>query len=119
MFVERLVAATVPKLELQIVLPYLGSISSITKARLTRLNRGLDLCKLRFIFETRKKLKNYFRFKDSVLETLQSNFVYKFKCRSCLAFYYGKTHRHMKVRISKRQSVSPRTGKQVKGTLSI
>ena len=61
---------------------------------------------------------NYFRFKDCVPETLQSNFVYKFKCGSCTASYYGKTYRHMKVRISEHQGVSPRTGKRVKGTLS-
>ena len=61
---------------------------------------------------------NYFRFKDCIPETLQSNFVYKFKCGSCTASYYGKTSRHMKVRISEHQGVSPRTGKRVKGTLS-
>ena len=33
-------------------------------------------------------------------------------------YYYGKTYRHMKVRISEHQGVSPRTGKRVKGTLS-
>ena len=61
---------------------------------------------------------NYFRFKDCVPETLQSNFVYKFKCGSCTASYYVKTYRHMKVRISEHQGVSSRTGKRVKGTLS-
>ena len=53
---------------------------------------------------------NYFRFKDCVPETLQSNFVYKFKCGSCTASYYGKTYRHMKALISEHQGVSPRTG---------
>ena len=61
---------------------------------------------------------NYFRFKDCVPETLQSNFVYKFKSASCTASYYGKNYRHMKVRISEHQGVSPRTGKRVKGTFS-
>ena len=31
---------------------------------------------------------------------------------------YGKTYRHMKVRVSENQGVSARTGKTVKGTLS-
>ena len=35
-FVQKPVFTTVPKLELRIVLPYLGNISSITKKRLNR-----------------------------------------------------------------------------------
>ena len=34
------------------------------------------------------------------------------------ASYNGKSCRHMKVRVSEHQGVSPRTGKRVKGTLS-
>ena len=101
------------------MLSYLGNISSITKNRLNRCNsERLKLCKLKIIFETGNRLKNYFRFKDRVPETLKCNFVYKFKCGSCTASYYGKTYRNMKVRVSEHQSVSPRTGKQVKGMLS-
>ena len=70
------------------------------------------------IFQTSSRLKNYFRFKDRLPETLQSNFVYKFKWDSCTVSYYGKTYRHMKVRVSEHQGVSPRACKQVKGTLS-
>ena len=101
------------------MLPYLGNISSITKKRLNRcISKRLKFCKLQIIFQTGNRLKNYFRFKDRVPETLQSNFVYKFKCTSCTASHYGKTYRHMKVRVSEHQGVSPRTGKRVKGTLS-
>ena len=118
-FVQKPVFTTVPKLELRIMLPYLGNISSITKKRLNRcISKRLKFCKLKIIFQTGNRLKNYFRFKDRVPETLQSNFVYKFKCGSCTASYYGKTYRHMKVRVSEHQGVSPRTGKRVKGTLS-
>ena len=101
------------------MLPYLGNISSITKKILNRcISKRLKFCKLKIIFQTGNRLKNYFRFKDRVPETLQSNFVYKFKCRSCTASYYSKTYRHMKVRISEHKGVSPRTDKRVKGTLS-
>ena len=114
-FIQKPVFTTVPKLELRIVLPYLGDISSITKKRLNRcISKRLTFCKL--IFQTGNRLKNYFRFKDRVPENLQSNFVYKFKCGSYTASYYGKTYRHMKVRVSEHQSVSPRT--RVKGTFS-
>ena len=118
-FVQKPVFTTVPKLELRIVLPYLANISSITKEKLNRcVGKRLKFCKLKIIFQTGNRLKNYFRPKDCVLETLQSNFIYKFKCGSCTASYYDETYRHMKVRISEHQGVSPTTGKQVKGTLS-
>ena len=104
---------------IRIVLSYIGNISSITKKRLNRcISKRLKFCKLKIVFQTDCRLKNCFRFKDRIPETLQSNFVYKFKCGSCTASYYGKTYRHMKVRLSKHQSVSPRTDKRVKGTLS-
>ena len=117
--VQKLVVTTVPKLELRMVLPYLGNISSITKKRLNRcIGKRLKLSKLKIIFQTGNRFKNYFRFKDRVPETLQSNFVYKCKCGSCTVSYYGKTYRYMKVRVSEHQRDSPRTGKRVKGTLS-
>ena len=79
-FIQKSVFTTVPKLELTILLPYLGNISSITKKRLNRcISKRLKFCKLKIIFQTGNRLKNYFRFKDRVPETLQSNFFYKFK----------------------------------------
>ena len=61
---------------------------------------------------------NYFSFKDVVPEPLRSCQIYNFTCGSCNASYIGKTFRHMKVRVSEHQGVSPRTGKHLKGTLS-
>ena len=101
------------------MLPYLGNISSITKKRLNIcISKRLKFYKLKIIFQTGSRLINYFRFKDNVSETVQSNFVYKFKCESCTTSYYGKTCRDMKVWVSEHQGVSPRTGKQVKSMLS-
>ena len=118
-FVQKPVFTTVPKLELRIVLPYLGNKSSITKKTLSRcISKRLRFCKLKTIFQTGNRLKNDFRFKYRVPETLQSNFVYEFKCGSCKASSYGKIYRRMKVQVSKHQGVSLRTGKRVKGTLS-
>ena len=118
-FLQKPVVTTALKLELRMTLPFLGNISSITKKRPTRcIGKRLKFRQLQIIFETGYRIMNYFRFKDCVHETLQSNFVYKFKCGSCTASYYGKTYRHMKVRISEHQGASPRTGKPVRGTLS-
>ena len=94
---------------------FLGSISDSTKIRLNRcIGKCFKFCKLRFIFQTSNRLKN----KDCVLETLQSNFVHKFKWGSCTASYYGKAYRHMKGQVSEHQGVSSRTGKLIKITLS-
>ena len=91
----------------------------IVKTRLTKtMNKHIKFCKLGVIFQINNRLRNYFDFKDSVPETLRSNLIYKFACRSCTASYIGKTYRHFKVRVSEHQSVSPRPGKPVKGTLS-
>ena len=69
--IQKPVFTTVPKLELRIVLPYLGNISSITKKRLNRcISKRLKFCKLQMNFQTGNRLKNYFRFKDRVPETL-------------------------------------------------
>ena len=118
-FIQKPVVTTVPKLKLRIMLPYLGNISSITKKRLNRcIGKRLKLSKLKIIFQTGNRLKSYFRFKDRVPETLQSNVACKCKCRNGTASCYGKTYRHIKVRVAEHQGDSPRTGERVKGTLS-
>ena len=94
-------------------------MSQIVKTRLTMtMNKHMKFCKLRVIFQTNNKLRNYFRFKYFVPETLRSSLIYKFSCRSCTASYIGKTYKHFKVKVSEHQGVSPRTGKPVKGALS-
>ena len=119
LFIQRLQIPCVPKKELRITLPYLGKMSQIVKTRLTKtINKHMKFCKFRVIFQTNNRLRNYFRFKHSVHETLRSNLIYKFSCGSCTASYIGSTYRHFKVRVSEHQGVSPRTGKPVKGTLS-
>ena len=73
-FIQKPVFTTVLKLELRIVLPYLGNISSLTKKRLNRcISKRFKFYKLQIIFQTGNKIKNYFRFKDCLSETLQTN----------------------------------------------
>ena len=118
MFIQRLQIPSAPKKELRITVPYLGKMPQIVKNRLTKtLNKHIKFGKFRVIFQTNNRLRNYFRFEDSVHETLWSNLIYKFSCGSCTASYIDKTYRHFKVRVSEHQSVSPRTDKPVKGTL--
>ena len=94
-------------------------MSALVKSGLARsLHKRLPFCKVKIVFKTSNRLKNYFNFKYVVPEPLRSCQIYNFTCGSCNASYIGKTFRHMKVRVSDHQGVSPRTGKHLKGTLS-
>ena len=98
----------------------MGKMSALVKSGLARLlHKRLPFFKVRIVFNTSNRLRNYFNFKDVVPEPLRFCQIYKFTCGSCNASYIGKTFRHMKVRVSKHQGVSSRTGKHLKGTLSI
>ena len=63
-FLQKPVFTTVPKLDLRIVLPYLGNVSSITKKILNRcISKRLKFCEVKIIFPSGNVLKIYFRFK--------------------------------------------------------
>ena len=49
---------------------------------------------------------------------LRSNVVYKFSCGRCNTTYYGKTCRHLNIRVGKHSGVSPLTGKKSKAKTS-
>ena len=83
---------TVSKKGLMIILLYLGKMSQIVKTRLTKtMNKDMRFCKLRAIFQTNNRLRNYFRFKDFVPESLRSRLIYKFACGSYTVSYIGNT----------------------------
>ena len=109
----------VPKKQLYLVLPFMGKISALIKSGFIRsLHKRLSFCKIKIVFKTSKRLKNYFSFKDIVPEPLRSCQISNFTCGSYNASYTGKTFRHMKVRVSEHQGVSTRPGKHLRGTLS-
>ena len=45
------------------------------------------------------KIKNYFAYKDPILDDLKSFLIYKFTCASCSSSYIGETCRHFKTKI--------------------
>ena len=110
MFIQRPQIPTAPRKELKTILRYLGKMSQIVKTRLTKtMNKHIKFCKLRVIFQTNNRLRNYFRFKDFI----------NFRAEAAqLPTLVRPTNRHFKVRVSEHQGVSPRIGKPVKGTLS-
>ena len=90
-FEPKPVTLTVPKKQLFIVLPFMGNMSGVIKTGLSKaLKKCLPFCKLWVIFKSTNHLKSYFNFKDVLPEPLRSCQIYKFRCRSCSAFYTGK-----------------------------
>ena len=119
LYIKKPVILTVPKKQLYLVLPFMRKMSTLVKFGLPRsLHKRLPFCKVKIVFKTSIRLKNYFSFKDVVPEPLRSFQIDNSTCGSCSASYIGKTFRHMKVRVSEHQGVSPRTGKHLKRTLS-
>ena len=120
LYIKKPVMLTVSKKQLYLVLPYMGKMSALVKSGLARsLHKRLPFCKVRIVFKTSNRLRNYFSFKDVVPEPPEPSCqIYNFTCGSCNASYIGKSFRHMKVRASEHQGISPRTGKHLKGTLS-
>ena len=71
-------------------------------------------CNIRFIFQTKYKINNFFTFEDNIPSLLRFDIVYKFQCCGSNATYYGKTKRHFKVKMCEHSGISALTGKRVK-----
>ena len=100
LYIKKSVMLTVPVKQLYLLLPFMGKMSALVKSGLARsLRKGLPFCKVKTVFKTSDRLKNYFSFKDVVSEPLRSCQIYNFMCRSCIASYIGKNFRQIKVRV--------------------
>ena len=74
---------TVVKMPLQLVLPYLGTISLQTRTELSKSIIGvLNIVNYKIFLKVKKKLFNNFCFKVSFLHILTSDVIYKFQCES-------------------------------------
>ena len=110
------VVSRVPKKDLIIALPYLGRLSLQICTRINCIMKNkLRYCNVRFVFQTKYKISNFFAFKDKIPSFLRSGIVYKFQCGSSNATCYGKTKHHFKVRMCEHLGISAVTGKRVKG----
>ena len=88
-------------------LPFLGKQSLKIRTDLVKLvNRYYPYCKLRVIFNSNNRLRNFFSFKDKVPISVRSLVLYRFTCNSCNAVYIGKTKRHYLVRVFEHLGVS-------------
>ena len=111
--------ASKPKERIEIVLPFLGSLSSKIKKQMKRIQKQhLPNVNVTIIFKSTNRLSSIFSFKDKLPSYLLSGVVYKYKCSRCNSTYIGKTKRHLHKRFSEHQGRSPLTGKLVKGQCS-
>ena len=114
MYVPNQIVTTIPKKELLVVLPYLQTFSlNLRKCPYESVSDSLPQCNIKVIFQSKSRLSNFFKFKDSIPLHLRSNLIYKFQCSNCNITYYGETERHLKVTAGEHISTSPLTGKRV------
>lgn len=107
---------TVPKKELMIILPFLGTTSWKIKNDLIRsLRKTVPFCKLKIVFKTSKRLSSCFMFKDKFPKSLMSGVIYKYTCAKCNLSYIGCTKRFWEKRLEEHVHVSALTGKPLNG----
>ena len=105
----------VPKRNVFVKLPFLGSTSFQIRKKLKKLfSDKLTSWNLKIVFTSPVRVKSFFTFKDKLPKMLVSGLVYRYKCGGCNAIYYGKMKRHFKLRICEQLGISHLTGKKVK-----
>ena len=86
----------VSKKELTFVLPYLGKLSLVLRARLRGIReRNLPYCKLNVILRSKCRLNTLFH-KDSLQKKIR--IIYPYTCSNCNVTY-GKNFRHFYTRV--------------------
>ena len=75
-----LIKANVPKKEYTIILPYLGLLSKKIQRRIKRLFKEfIPAGKINIIFRSKRRLSNFFTFKDKIHTDLSSYSIFKSK----------------------------------------
>ena len=101
---------TASKQKMFIKLPFHGEESFRIRRQLNQLvSKFYPQIKLNVVFQSGFRIKNMFKFKDTVPLPLMSSLVYKYICNRCQSVYIGKTSRHLSTRISEHMGVSYRT----------
>ena len=112
-FVAKKAVLTVPKKDLKICLPFLGKESLIIRTKLEKyISKNFPFCKLRVIFNSNNRLRNFFNFKDKIPISVRSHILYRYTCDGCNAIYLGKTRRHYGVRVFEHLGLSLLTHKK-------
>ena len=116
MYQPKIAIPTVPKREVQIILPFLGASSWSMKNNLQKtFNKILPFCDLKIIFKTGTKMSSYFKFKDTLPKSLRSGVIYQFNCAKCNLSYVGSTWRFWERRLQEHLHISALTGEPLNG----
>ena len=116
LYEKKVVCSTVPKKELTIILPFLGTTSFKVKNELIKtIKKNVPLCTLKIVYKTSRRLSSCFMFKDQFPKSLMSGVIYKYKCATCNRSYIGCTKRFWEKRLEEHLHVSALTGKQLNG----
>ena len=79
-----------------LVLPYLGLQSKIaSKQMMSCINKFCGCIDLRVIFQSTRRIKSFFPYKDRLSRSQMAKIVYRAACWDCNDFYIGKTKRRL------------------------
>ena len=107
---------TVPKKEVTIMLPFMGTTSLRVKNSLTRSFRNImPFCNVKFIFKTTNRISSFFTYKDMFPKSLLSGVIYHYTCARCKLSYVGCTKRYWEKRLEEHTHISARTGEPLNG----
>ena len=107
---------TVPKKELTMIMPFLGTTSwNVKKSLIRSFRKILPFCNLRITFKTSKRLSSCFLVKDKLPKSLTSGVIYRFTCSECNLRYIGSTKRFWEKRLEEHTHISARTGQPLNG----
>ena len=100
--------------DLTISLPFMGKYSNELKKQISRLATNFlkDNKKINIVWNSPRKLRTLFTFKDRLPMRLRSKILYRFTCNACNSIYIGKTKRHFLVRAYEHLGLSLRTGNE-------
>ena len=94
LYTPKVVIPNVPKRNVFVKLPFLGSTSFQIRKKLQKLfSDKLTSCNLKIVFTSSFRVKSFFTFKDKWPKMLLSGLAYQYKCGGCNDTYYGKTKR--------------------------
>ena len=112
--VPKKVIPTVPKTELLIVTPHLGTMSSYLKRKWsTCFKNSLPQCNIKIFLKTTNCRSSLFRFKDIIPKNYSLTCKATHMRSNCNVKYCGKTDRHLNVRSSEHVGIWYLIGKRV------
>ena len=100
LYTPKVVVPNVPKRNVFVKLPFLGSTSFQIRKKLQKLfSDKLTSFNLKIVFTSPVRVKSFFSFKDRFPKMLRSALVYSYRFGGCNTTYYGKTKRDFKIQI--------------------